>query len=146
MLHRNGDELLMARIINCMVDILVIAGEGNRSQVKKELLKIKGRMATVGKQADRLHKAVGEEITTCNLRAESIVPDTRFDSTAMDDAYAEGLQRKEELIARQVLCTCALGLVRYVKVSKEAGLERMTLLKPKVVLDSLMEEMAKASN
>jgi len=142
-LHGKTNEFLMANIFGCMISILVIAKRGERSQVKKEFMtKFSGRMAAVGKLAFRLNKAVGEEITSSNLFAEVFPPNIDFDPTMMDDTYGE---RTKESVTGRILCTCALGLQRYVKVSREGDMwDRTTLLKPKIVLDSLLEEMAKA--
>jgi hypothetical protein len=128
----------MKRIIASMIDVLVIASRGDRSQVKKEIkAKFSDRMASVGNLAFRLNKAVGEEVTSSDLSALLLHPGTRFDPTRMEDAHAAG---KGELVGTgSILCTYRLGLLRRVKVSRNTW-DTTTLLKAKIVLDSLSFE------
>jgi len=126
----------MMQITKYMINVLVLARRGHQSQVTDQFMtKFRDRMATIGKLAFRLNKAVGEEVISGDLQAVCIPPDTRFDPTTMDDTYAKEPHANNTGL---VLCTCGLGLSRYVKVEGT-----FILLKPKIILDSLLEENAR---
>jgi hypothetical protein len=118
-------------------------------------------MNVVGRYALQLNKALGEEITSGDVEAIYVPPDVEFDEVTMEETFksstdavsssppkakpAENGKRKG--VDRQpVLCTTDLGLHRSVKASMNGQIQwqETILVKPKVVLESQLEEMWKA--
>jgi len=92
------------------------------------------RIDIVMKAAQRLNKAVGEGVTSCDLEALYITPNLLYAADTMADALGPTTTNNAD---ETILCTTDLGLVRAEKVSGSMGVwNESVLLKPKVVLQS----------
>lgn len=97
------------------------------------------RIDILVKSALQLNRAIGQAITSCELKVVCLPPDTLFDPATMGDSFGRDLS-KGKAAAEAVLCTTDLGLLRAEKVQ---GIWQETILmKPKAVLQSGLEEMA----
>jgi len=92
------------------------------------------RIDIVMKTAQRLNKAVGEGVTSCDLEALYIAPNVVYAADTMADALGPTTTSNAD---EKILCTTDLGLVRAERVSGSMGdWHESVLLKPKVVLQS----------
>ncbi|KAI1793702.1 hypothetical protein LXA43DRAFT_1092493 [Ganoderma leucocontextum] len=114
------------------------------------------RMEMEGSYADALREVVhlslefqritGERIISRDLLVVTANPGAPFDPSRMVDEWAEPKSARRHIEPHPVLCTTQLGLVREErKAAEEAGGEEgisaVVLLKPKVVLKSLLDEL-----
>jgi hypothetical protein len=103
--------------------------------------KLGDRLGEVGKLAYQLNIALGELVTSGNMDVTTTPCEAAFDPTTMEDSLGYPLTEGKRNI---VLCTTELGLRKSEKVSGEGGVwwSETVLLKPKVALDSLLENLA----
>jgi len=111
------------------------------------MTKFSERIEIVVKGVLRLNKAIGEGITSCDLEATYVAPDIAFDPSTMDDTFGNDLS-KGKGNPEQILCTTDLGLHRIERVRKSESQEiiwqETSILKPKIVLQSGLDEMRTA--
>lgn len=99
------------------------------------------RIAIIVKGAQRLRKAISEEMTSCDLEVLYFVQDTVFDPLVMDDALSSDPPQTQEK-SETVMCTTDLGLARVErKHGKPGEWDEKVLQKPKIVLRSGIDEM-----
>lgn len=72
----------------------------------------------------RLQDAVGEAVTSMDIKAYSLAPGDRFDENFMEDTYGSASESVGELVSG----TTELGLTRCI------GNQTTLLVKPKVIL------------
>ncbi|KAG6901752.1 hypothetical protein C0995_008317 [Termitomyces sp. Mi166 len=142
----NTDEHELSYLfIDAIINILLVA---NAVLSHDELLKtietrFAERIAIIVRGAQKLRKAIGEEVTSCDLEVIFINhdSDTPFSRTQMDDAFAGNFENgKDE--PEPVLCTMELGLQKFERrPGKEVIWEDTILLRPKIALRSGIEEM-----
>jgi hypothetical protein len=141
MLHGDADVSLslVPHIADTLVDVLLAAGlKATHEQIHDEVMSTFGEKLTiVVRAALALNWVIGKDITSADLEPITVLWDTEFDLTIMDDVNGGKLRAGVE----HVLCTTDLGLQRVVKSSKdgEPALETTMLLKPKVALESMIE-------
>lgn len=87
----------------------------------------------------RLNRMLGEEITTADIETTWVHSQESFDSMWMEDDYGDW--RGNGHGAVRVLCTTDLGLRRLVKAKNENGWEDTVLLKPKVALEEVGDQV-----
>ncbi|KAI0643482.1 hypothetical protein C8Q79DRAFT_915585 [Trametes meyenii] len=91
-----------------------------------------------------LQRIIGEEVISCDYEVLVVRFDEIFDAEAMDDIYGgEVAMAGPPGMVPRVLSTADLGLRRVEKVigSTEGEVETTMLLKPKVVLDTIVYEL-----
>ncbi|KAJ6452150.1 hypothetical protein C8R47DRAFT_1229573 [Mycena vitilis] len=132
----HGEPELSDYFVDAFVNVLLSAGFKSSSAALHALVaqRFADRISSLVRLALGLNKAIGAEVTACELKALSAAPGVPFDADAMIDLVDAIAQPGET-----VLCTCELGLCRSDKID---GTWRKTiLLKPKVVLPSGLEEL-----
>lgn len=93
------------------------------------------------KGAQKLRKAIGEAVTSCDFEVLHVLPDTAFKPVEMDDAFASDYDKGREE-PEPVLCTTDLGLARVVRKPGKVGeWDEAILVRPKIVLQSGINEM-----
>lgn len=136
---------LAPRIFNAIVDALLVAGcQGTRTQIHEKLTaRFDERISILVTMALRLNEVIGEEITSCELKAISSPCGTAFNAKTMDDGYDDGKWTGLSPESTQILCTTELGLQKEVKRSDDGKplWQRKVLAKPKVALNSLPNGM-----
>ncbi|KAJ7798744.1 hypothetical protein B0H14DRAFT_3156774 [Mycena olivaceomarginata] len=122
--------------VDAFVNVLLTASFKSNSAALHALIakRFSDRIAALVRLALELNKAVGTEVTACELKTLSVAPGVPFDAETMVDVVDGAGQASEA-----VLCTCELGLPRSDKV--DGAWTRSILLKPKVVLPSGVEEL-----
>jgi hypothetical protein len=142
MLHGDADVSLnlVPHIADTLVDVLLVAGlKATHEHIHEEVMATFGEKLTiVVRAALALNWVVGKDITSMDLEPITILWQSIFDSAVMEDVNGKvGLKAGVD----HVLCTIDLGLQRIVKLSKEGESEWQIsmLLKPKVVLESMIE-------
>jgi hypothetical protein len=133
---------LIPLISDAIVDALLVAGcQGTRTQVHGQLTqRFRKKIAVIVTMALRLNEVIGEEITSCELKAISMPYGVAFSPRTMDDGYDDGKWHGLASESPLVLCTTELGLQKEVK-GYDGGWQRMVLTKPKVSLESLTNDM-----
>jgi hypothetical protein len=130
------------RVIGFIENNLVITlGALGHSESHTPLMnKLSERLIEVGKQAYQLNIALGELVTSGNLEVTTTPCDTTFDPLTMEDGLGYPLMKGKRNV---VLCTTELGLSKSEKVCGEGGAwwTETLLLKPKVALDSLLDNL-----
>ena len=95
----------------------------------------------------RLQAVAWDHITWMDIEPRTIFPGVRFDSNIMEDVDGGNQRTMQDppvvsksgsAIVERVLATTELGLWRTMKTS--AGIQQDTLLKPKVILRSVLRE------
>ncbi|KAJ7346294.1 hypothetical protein DFH08DRAFT_870916 [Mycena albidolilacea] len=132
----HGTPELGDYFVDAFVNVLLTAGFKSSSAALHALVakRFSDRIAALVRLALGLNKAVGTEVTACELKTLSAAPGIPFDVETMVDVVDGAGQASEA-----VLCTCELGLSRSDKV--DGVWTRSILLKPKVVLPSGVEEL-----
>lgn len=122
--------------VDAVVNVLLAAGFRSSSAALHELVgsRFAERIGALVRLALGLNKAIGTEVTLCELKALSAAPGVIFDDVTMLD-LVDGAPRPGE----PVLCTCELGLSRADKI--DGAWRKTILLKPKVLLESGLEEL-----
>ncbi|KAH9946440.1 hypothetical protein B0H21DRAFT_415663 [Amylocystis lapponica] len=93
-----------------------------------------------------LRRSMGEEMVSCDLETVVAEGGEIYDAEVMDDAYSTGGARTEpNSAAAHILCTTEHGLRRVERygdgINGELKSQVTMLLKPKVALESLAEEL-----
>jgi hypothetical protein len=143
---------LITHLIEVFTNILVVAGcKQTETQIYETITaRFVERLTIIGKMALRLSKAIGEDITSCEIEVAYLLPDTVFNHSTMNDAFGKPSTKNGEASAndKQLLCTTDLGLVSGVKemVDGKSRWRETVLLKPRVLLESALEEMRNESS
>ncbi|KAJ7214795.1 hypothetical protein GGX14DRAFT_562826 [Mycena pura] len=132
----HGEPELGEYFVDAFVNVLLTAGFKSSAAALHALVsqRFADRIAAVVRLALGLNKAVGAEVTACELKALSAAPGVLYDAETMVD-IVDGVPQPDET----VLCTCELGLSRSDKI--DGTWTKSILLKPKVVLPSGLEEL-----
>lgn len=142
MLHGDADVSLnlVPHIVGYLVDILLVAGlKATHEQIHEEVMTTFGeKLIIIVRAALALNWVIGKNITSADLEPTTVLWETEFDSTVMEDVNGEGGLKAG---VEHVVCTTDLGLQRVVKSSKEgeSAYQTSMLLKPKVALESMIE-------
>jgi hypothetical protein len=123
--------------------IMIIAGCYDAIYAYKTVTeKFESKLALITKSVLELRRVTGEKITSCDMSVFGYLCETPFDAALMFDDFNNGA--KPELSSGGVvLCTTELGLRLAKSVSKDGRAEYVeeTILMPKVVLQSAVEDM-----
>ena len=148
MLHgQTGDmsSRLVPSVFDAIVDALLVAGcQGTTNQIRQRLTaRFSMKMTVLTTMSLRLNEVIGEEITSCELKAISMPYGVAFSARTMDDGYDDGKWHGLPSESPQVLCTTELGLQKEVKRydDEKVSWQRVVLAKPKVSLESLTNGM-----
>ncbi|KAF7350550.1 hypothetical protein MSAN_01614600 [Mycena sanguinolenta] len=133
----HGEPELGDYFVDAYVNVLLTAGFKSSSAALHELVsqRFADRIAMLVQLALGLNKAIGAEVTACELKTLSAAPGVPFDEETMIDIVDAAPPTPGEA----VLCTCELGLSRSDKI--DGTWTRTILQKPKVVLPSGLEEL-----
>ncbi|KAJ7053153.1 hypothetical protein C8F01DRAFT_1260810 [Mycena amicta] len=138
--HGQGEPALGEYFVDAFVNVLLAAGFKSSVAALHALISERpdfaARIGTLVSLARGLNRAVGAEVTLCELKTTSATPGVAFDPDTM--ALVEE-QNGEAGKAETVVCTCELGLARADKL--DGVWTRTILLKPKVILESGVEEL-----
>ncbi|KAF8225286.1 hypothetical protein L208DRAFT_1307020 [Tricholoma matsutake] len=129
--------------IDAFANILLTAGIRETQSALHENIATRfgDKVAIIVKGAQKLRKAIGEEVTSCDFEVLYVLQDTEFKPSTMDDAFAGDYEKGREE-PEPVLCTTDLGIARVVrKPGKVGDWDETILLRPKIVLQSGIEEM-----
>jgi len=129
--------------IDAFVNILLTAGvSATQSTLHDNIASRFGdRVAIIVKGAQKLRKAIGEEVTSCDFEVLHVLQDAEFRPSTMDDAFAGDYEKGRDE-PEPVLCTTDLGLARVAKKPGKAGeWDEAILLRPKIVLQSGIDGM-----
>lgn len=151
MLHGDTDvsSILVPHIASSIVDVLLVAGlQASEADIHNIIMQtFEEKMLVVVRLALALNWVTGREVTSADLEPTIILWDTVFDPATMEDVHAQpGPAKAGETHKDHVLCTTDLGLQRIVKLAKEkdgsgGAIQSSVLLKPKVVLHSVIESL-----
>ncbi|KAK7058100.1 hypothetical protein R3P38DRAFT_2844320 [Favolaschia claudopus] len=132
----NGEPELSDYFIDAFVNVLLTAGFRSSSAALHAIVgeRFGATISALVRLALGLNKAIGTEVTACELKALSATPGVQYEPATMIDVVDGAVQHGET-----VLCTCELGLSRADKI--DGVWTRNILLKPKVVLPSGLEEL-----
>ncbi|PCH36667.1 hypothetical protein WOLCODRAFT_28714 [Wolfiporia cocos MD-104 SS10] len=136
---RDLSEGFTTQLAERMCDILTVSGA--RASVADMRHSVFRNFATVVRLALELQEVIGEGVTSRDLDVVVVRMDDVFVPETMEDVYGgPGTGEQEQL---HVLCTAALGLRRCEKPADGLGdeLQVSTLVKPKVVLETLVYEL-----
>ncbi|KAG6819900.1 hypothetical protein H0H93_007613 [Arthromyces matolae] len=138
-LPRPEEHELSYLFVDAIINILLVANavlshDQLLHAVEKQFAE---RITTIVRSAQRLRKAIGEDITLCDLEVIFFNHDTPFSPTQMDDTFAEVSAEQNAVAGDPVMCTTELGLVRFERrAGKDAIWDETILLKPKIALRS----------
>lgn len=126
----------MAIVVAEVVNVLVLAGfPQTRLKESGFIGKFKERLVMIVKVALRIHEAIGEGITSGDIRTLVVPLGEAFHPQFMDDAFSENtLANAREAPGQQIIGTTDIGLQRVTR-----GSASNILKKPKVVLSSALE-------
>ncbi|KAJ7800490.1 hypothetical protein B0H13DRAFT_1745707 [Mycena leptocephala] len=142
--HRHVQELIAGApevsnyFVDALVNVLLSAGFKSSSAALHELVgeRFAERIGALVSLALGLNRAVGTEVTVCELKTLLATPGVAFDTETMEDVVDRDDAAQP---GEPVLCTYALGLVRADKV--DGSWTKTILLRPRVVLQSGLEEL-----
>lgn len=124
----------MPRLATTLADIVIVAGyRQDRANVVKQIHnRFGGPLEEVIKAAQDLHRIMGEDITSCDIKVVWLRPGTSFDPGLMEDSFGpKSINKREE-----VACVTDIGLRSIEKVSGSMERKDLVLLKAKVLLPS----------
>ncbi|KAI0628249.1 hypothetical protein C8Q77DRAFT_1068290 [Trametes polyzona] len=139
---RDLSEGFSLQLAERIADLLIVAGASTTTEAIHAAYA--PHLETIVRTALDLQRIIGEEVVVCDY--EVLVPhfDTVFDAEHMDDIYGDEVATAGPLgMVPRVLSTADLGLQRVEKLlgSAEGEVEETMLLKPKVVLDTIVYEL-----
>ncbi|GLB37970.1 hypothetical protein LshimejAT787_0410210 [Lyophyllum shimeji] len=143
---RMAEQELAMYFIDAFVNILLAAEVTQHPSELHEAIESRfaKRISIIVKGAERLRRAIGEEVTSCDFEIAYVSHESPFDPAQMDDTFASGFDTGRDE-PEPVLCTTELGLARVVKVPGKVGQwEETVLLRPKIALKSGIDEMMAA--
>ncbi|KAG6889535.1 hypothetical protein C0992_004794 [Termitomyces sp. T32_za158] len=140
--HTEEHELAFL-FIDAIVNTLLVSNvvQSHDSILKSVETRFTERVVIITKVAQKLRKAIGEEVTSCDLEAIFIHQDTAFSPAQMEDEFTEGFKEGRDQ-TEPVLCTTQLGLRKFERPGKEAIWEDTILLKAKIASRSGIVELA----
>nr|VWP01540.1 N/A [Ganoderma boninense] len=137
------------RVLDCFTDILLISGVGVqqhdlRMEIEHEYA---DRLREVIHTSHEVQRITGERVISRDLLTVVVKPNESFNPSRMVDEWADPKRARHGHKPRPVVCTTQLGLVREERrtaerAGGEMGIVEVFLLKPKVVLRSLLEELS----
>ncbi|KAH7912717.1 hypothetical protein BJ138DRAFT_1003906 [Hygrophoropsis aurantiaca] len=133
---------LVTAIVDGLSSILIAAGCTAPRQDLCDALskKFNDKIALMIGLAIRINRIIGEDVTSGNLEIVAIQSAAPFDKNNMEDAYEDG---HTEPTNSRVLCPTDLGLRRLTRaaINGQSHWEEKLLLKPKVALESVVDNM-----
>ena len=147
MIGSKSPHLRPAHVI--CTDILLASGIGTpRQDLRVEVERsYADALCEIVRQSLEFQCITGERIISRDLFVDTAEPGALFDPSRMVDEWADSKGVDHHRVnPRPVLCTTQLGLVREERKATgsgdgEEGIVTVILLKPKVVLTSLLEEL-----
>ncbi|PFH47367.1 hypothetical protein AMATHDRAFT_50360 [Amanita thiersii Skay4041] len=136
----DGNQDLAMFFLDAFVNILITAGvKDGRERICEEIeSRFSSEIENIVKKSQELNKAIGEDVTSCELEILYMEPDHVFDESIMEDTFQD--QTKDTTQEPEgVLCTTDLGLIRHEKTTGGDGWQNTILIKPKIVLQSKLD-------
>lgn len=134
------------RILHEATNLLVVIGWTPQTVQEAQDIhdNLTNRFKPMIKLVHSLDKAVGEGVTSSDLRAFTTKQGLEFNPELMEESYKDKVARHDSESPGHVVCTTDLGLYSAVRGAAPDGswTERKSkiLLKPKVILDTHLEE------
>ncbi|PIL34613.1 hypothetical protein GSI_03392 [Ganoderma sinense ZZ0214-1] len=137
-------------LVDHITDVLIASGIGMPRQDLREKVEnsYADALREVVHQSLEFQWIAGERIVSRDLFVFTALPGEPFNPSHMVDEWANPKRARHGVDTHPVLCTTQLGLVREEKKAPtegadgEEGITKVVLLKPKVVLTSLLEELS----
>ncbi|KAG6810507.1 hypothetical protein H0H92_011558 [Tricholoma furcatifolium] len=141
-LPRTSCHELSLLFVDAFINILLVADVLlPHAQLQKAIeTRFTERISIIVDSAQKLRKAIGEEITSFDFEIAFVNHDTVFSPDDMDDAFASEFEKGRQNI-EPVLCTTELGLEKFERRTEKGGWESTILVRPKIVLKSQIEAM-----
>ncbi|KAH9895580.1 hypothetical protein C8Q73DRAFT_644262, partial [Cubamyces lactineus] len=129
----------------CIVDVLLLCGvPGTRNTVYDMIVaRFHSSILDMVKLALQIERTTGELITSRDLLVALAMPGEAFDVARMDDEWSGPMAPSPQ---GMVMCSTQLGLSKRQILSPRGGVrseEVFTLLKPKVTLCSILDDLRK---
>jgi len=111
---------------------------------KDQRLSFEGKLVPIFKAVEDLRIAIGEKITSADIRVSLVPPQSRFDASWMDDAFADA--RVKVAATGPIQCvvgTTGFGLKKVIAAEKRGPSGELlyeSVLSPKVILESTLNE------
>ena len=144
----NGRDLATGfahQLAERIADLLTVAGSS--ASADAIFAAYAPHLETIVRTALELQRTIGEEVTSCDYEVLVVRIDEVYDSAQMEDIYnGEIIAAGPPGMVPRVLSTADLGLRRTEKVDAdmegaEDGVVTTMLLRPKVVLDTIVYEL-----
>jgi len=145
--QKGGDvtSRLIPLVFDSITDVLLVGGcQGTRTQILEKLMaRFSERMTFISMMAIRLNEVIGEEITSCEMKAIAMPYGVPFSARTMDDGFDDGRWRGLAADSPQVLCTTELGLQKEIRGCENGKVvrQKVMLAKPQVALESVTHGM-----
>ncbi|CCM04633.1 uncharacterized protein FIBRA_06817 [Fibroporia radiculosa] len=140
----NGRDLTAGftnQLAERLADIMFISG----ARVDHERLRqsVNASLESIIRSALNLQQVIGEQVLSRDLEIMTVRVDDLFDPEQMEDVYGDEEPTADDHEPLHVLCTASLGLRRCDKPKGGLGdeLQVTTLVRPKVVLETLVYEL-----
>ncbi|PIL25742.1 hypothetical protein GSI_11492 [Ganoderma sinense ZZ0214-1] len=136
-------------LLDCITEILLANGiSAPRDDLRMEIERgYADRLREVIHTSHEVQCITGERVISRDLSIVTVDPKEQFDSSRMVDEWADPKRARRGVECHPVLCTTQLGLAREERKTTErtggeVGFAEVLLLKPTVVLQSLLEELS----
>ncbi|KAF9047622.1 hypothetical protein BJ165DRAFT_1467279, partial [Panaeolus papilionaceus] len=129
-------------LISSLMNIIKIAAW--KMPDKEQRLSFEGKLVPIFKAVEDLRIAIGEKITSADIRVSLVPPQSRFDASWMDDAFADA--RVKVAATGPIQCvvgTTGFGLKKVIAAEKRGPSGELlyeSVLSPKVILESTLNE------
>ncbi|PSR77986.1 hypothetical protein PHLCEN_2v7613 [Hermanssonia centrifuga] len=138
-----------ANILSQITDILLTSGVyGEAQNIHRNVLQVFGaKVKDIVSQSGRVGKAISEDITSTHFQVIAPYSGDLFSSKSMEDEYGEGRGNQREQLKdseMRTLCATQVGLMRCDMRKKDGKVDTIVLLKSKIALESLKQEMMRA--
>ncbi|THG96745.1 hypothetical protein EW026_g5141 [Hermanssonia centrifuga] len=138
-----------ANILGQITDILLTSGVyGEAQSIHRTVSQAFGtKVKDIVSQSGRVGKAISEDITSTHFQVIAPYSGDIFSSESMEDEYGEGRGNEREQLKdteMRTLCATQVGLMRCDMRKKDGKVDTIVLLKSKIALESLKQEMMRA--
>ncbi|PPQ64189.1 hypothetical protein CVT24_008563 [Panaeolus cyanescens] len=128
-------------LISRMMKVFKVASW--RTPDKNQRVSFEGKLVPIFKAVEDLRIALGEKITSSDIHVSLVPPNSRFDASWMDDAFADARAKPVQGgPAQRVVGTTGFGLKKAIVGKRSPSGELMfeSVLAPKVTLESTLNE------
>ncbi|KAH9933538.1 hypothetical protein B0H21DRAFT_825798 [Amylocystis lapponica] len=126
-----------------LADVLLLAGVPRQVR-RRKLADVQERLAGVAASVVALRTTIGEDVVASDILPVLEKPGVSFDPQTMEDAYAYA--PGESSAPGRVVCAVEIGLRRWEKRMDGQQAPPVWLMKPKVALESMFDELDESSD